>query len=152
MLESGRHFFQGFFKSVAISIITIDESGRLERIVHHLSQLVVVQGFSQLPCDPLETVEVHHSLALVVPELEDLGDAFPGLGVADLRTDDFQELVELDGSINISEASDHFEDDLAPALQAELFEHLFDFNWIDGSSLIFVEEIEGVFKFLIIVL
>jgi len=119
-------------------------------VVHHLGQLVVVEGLAQLTGNSLEAVEVSESASRLVPDVEDLGDSLARLGVADLGADDFEELVELDGSVHFPQSVDHFENNLASAFQAEFVENLFDFNWVDGSSSVFVEEVEGGFELLVV--
>lgn len=70
---------------VLIGLSVVDNVG----VVHHLSELIIVQGLSQLSCNFLKTVEVSYSLALAVPELENFSDTFFGLGIANLRADNF---------------------------------------------------------------
>lgn len=43
------------------------------RVVHQLSQLIIVQSFSQLLCDSLEIVEPNDSRSFVVPKFKNFG-------------------------------------------------------------------------------
>lgn len=121
-------------------------------VVHHLGQLLVVEGFAQLAGDALEAVEVSEAVALLVPDLEDASQTVAGFGVADLGADDLEELIELDGPVDRAQAVDHLEYDLASALEPELLEDLLDFDGVYGSSVVIVEQVEGVLELFVIAL
>lgn len=121
-------------------------------IVHHFSEFFIVKGLSELSCDSLEAIEVNAAIVFSVPQLVDLGDAIPGFDVADFGAHDLEEFFKLDGFVHFPKTIDHISNDFASALETKLFENLLDFDWVNSSSSILIEEIKGGFELLIIIL
>ena len=118
--------------------------------MHQLGDLVVVEGLPKLFGDSLEAVKVDHSVSFGVPQVEYFLESLPGFIITNLRADDLQELIELDGPVELSESVDHLEDDLAAAGQTQLLQHLFNLAGINGSSSVLIEQIEGFFQGVVI--
>ncbi len=133
---------------VVVVVGAVDNVG----VVHHLSQVLVVHGLAQLSGNSLEALEVDVAVSLLVPDLEHSGQSFAGFAVAHFRADDLEELVEIDGFVDVLEAVDDLEDDFASALQAQLLEDGLDFDWVDGSSSVLIEQVEGGFELVVVVL
>ena len=118
--------------------------------VHHLDDVVVVEVLVELLRDHAELLEVDHPVLVLVEEGEDPADAVLGLGLADARADDVQELGEGDGLVLVAQPVDEGEDEGVPFVEAQLIEHLIDLRGIDGAASVLVEDVEGLLEVLVV--
>lgn len=86
-------------------------------VLHHLLEFIIVEGLTKFPGDAFKALDVSNTVSLGVPHVEHLANTFPRSAVTGLRGNDLQELVELYGSVDFSQAVNHFEHDLASSLQ-----------------------------------
>lgn len=112
-------------------------------IVHKLSQFVIIEGFSEFSCDSLEAIEISITVSFVVPQLEDSVNTISGGVVTDSVDDNLKEFFEVDGSVDILKTIDDLKDDGASSLKSEFIKDLFDFDWVNSSSLILIEQVKG---------
>lgn len=118
--------------------------------VHQLQELIVVQVLVDLLANGLQLLEVDHSSSVGVEKSEYLLKSVFCLGFAHFRANEIQEFVEINGSVLVSQAVDEGEDEGVSLVEAEFFEYLVDFCWVDGSAAIFVKDFECGFEFFVV--
>ena len=82
--------------------------------------------------------------------IEDFVKTFFGFGVTNSIDDEFEEFIEVDSSVGVFKIAKDLADSWVSSGKTEFFHDLLDLDGINKSTCIIIEEIEGSFKFLII--
>lgn len=118
--------------------------------VHHLQNFFVIEVFVQLLANSLQLIETDHSSSFRVEKSEDSLEAILGLSLTNSRANDVEELFELDGAADVLQSMDERQDERVTFIESEFFQNFVDFFWVNGSTSVFVENIECVFEFFVI--
>lgn len=118
--------------------------------VQHLKNFIIADAVSRDPCETFELFEIQGGVLLLVDVVEDGLDSLFGLDISNLRADDFEELIEVDGLILGLEALNEAEGESALPGFSQLVHDLIDFQGIDGARVVLIEEVEHILELLVL--
>mmetsp|Transcript_34699 Transcript_34699/g.70860 ORF Transcript_34699/g.70860 Transcript_34699/m.70860 type:complete len:200 (+) Transcript_34699:119-718(+) len=121
--------------AVAVGVCTLD----------HLHEFGVRHGLAKLLGHTLEVSEGDVPRLVVVKEVEDFLDVFPGVLVAHFCGHHVQELLEVDGSTAVFvDVANHLVDCLVFRLEAKGLHGRLKLLWVNRARSICVEKVEGL--------
>jgi hypothetical protein len=118
--------------------------------VQHFYDIVIVDGVVKLLGNSLELLEVNHSVLVLVEKGEDSLEAILGLGLTNSGGNDVDELILTDGFVLILETGDEVQNEWVSLVKAQLLKNFVDLNWINGSTAILIEDLEGVDELIVV--
>jgi hypothetical protein len=118
--------------------------------VQHLEDVVVVDGVVELLGNPLELIEINHSVLVLIEQSEGLLQTVPGLGLAHPRRNDIDELILTDRLVLLLQTVDQVQHEGVSAVETEFLQHLVDLHGIDGSTFVLVKYLEGIDQLFIV--
>ena len=75
--------------------------------MHHFLYLIIIHGLAKLAGHNLHLLEINEPCAICIVKIEEFLQAISGLSVTESVTDNFEELLEVYGSVFCLEIGDH---------------------------------------------
>jgi hypothetical protein len=118
--------------------------------VKQFEEVVIIDAVMELFGNGFELLEFNGSIFIFVEKSKYSPDPIFCLGFSNFRGNDIQKLLPSNGLIFFFEAVDKGQNKWISLVQSKFFKDLIDFNWINGSAAIFIEDFKCLLELFVI--
>ena len=118
--------------------------------MEHFVDIVIVDCIMELLSNSLEFLKVNNSIIIFVEKSKDTTNSVLGLCFTNSWSNSINELIKSNRFVLISQAIDQVQYKRISAIKTKFLQHFVDFDWVDSSTVILIEDPESINKLIII--